>query len=165
MRKITRTHQPANRAQQVCPSLGDLGGRVRYRRKQLSLTQLELSRLMGWQTAAAITKVEHNYRHMLTLGVVIKLAKALRCSLDYLIFGEKQRSSAFLFEHAMLPASIVRAMKFIPFEHAMQCYILMEQLQMLKDEPDPLEMIDWQRFYLAILPWLKPLNYEAPNQP
>ena len=64
-----------------------IGRRIKQRRNELSLTQEELARRMGYKSKAAICKVE-NGEDNITSDRISKFANALQCSPGYLMGWE-----------------------------------------------------------------------------
>lgn len=62
----------------------DLGDRIKERRKELGLTQIQLAERLGLTSKAAISTVEHNKEDM-TLDRVERYAKALHTTPAYLM--------------------------------------------------------------------------------
>lgn len=68
--------------------------RIRNRRMELGLTQLEVAKRLGLTSKAAICKVEKQGNDV-TLKNVEKFAKALNCSIAYLMgWDEEEKASA-----------------------------------------------------------------------
>ena len=65
-----------------------LGQKVRYRRTFLGMSQPELSQLTGL-TQAYISYIENGER-MPTANKLAPLAKALKCTTDYLVYSENK---------------------------------------------------------------------------
>lgn len=65
--------------------------RIRNRRLELGLTQLEVSKRLGLTSKAAVCKVEKQGDDV-TLKNVEKFAKALDCSVPYLMGWEEETS-------------------------------------------------------------------------
>lgn len=68
----------------------NVGERIRIRRLELGLTQLELSKRMGYTSKAAICKVEKGQDN-LTMDRIIQFAKALECDPDWLMGYKSSR--------------------------------------------------------------------------
>lgn len=67
-----------------------LGEKVKFRRMYLRISQPELSRQIG-VTQSYVSKIE-NDKHAPTSTVLAELARALKCTADYLICDEKKRN-------------------------------------------------------------------------
>lgn len=64
-----------------------IGKRIKRRREELGLTQVDLAKKMGYQDRSAISMVENDKRDI-TWENVCKYAKALNCSPSYLMKWE-----------------------------------------------------------------------------
>ena len=62
----------------------DIGAKIKKRRLDLGLTQMDLANKMGYTSKAAICKVENGYDN-LTTNRIIQFAKALDLSVSYLM--------------------------------------------------------------------------------
>jgi len=62
---------------------GSMGERIRSRREQLGLTQVDLARLIG-VPQSRLSEYECGKNQGMTIRTARKLAVALRCSIDYL---------------------------------------------------------------------------------
>ena len=67
------------------------GDRIRNRRIELGLTQLDVAKRLGLTTKAAVSKVE-GQGDKVTLKNVEKFAKALDCSIPYLMGWEEDEN-------------------------------------------------------------------------
>ena len=61
------------------------GQRIRTRRQELNLSQIELSRRMGYSSKSAISKVENSLSDNLTYNRIAEFAEALETSIPYLL--------------------------------------------------------------------------------
>lgn len=66
-----------------------LGEKVKFRRTYLRISQPELSNQIG-VTQSYVSKIE-NGKHKPTSSVLAELARALKCTADYLVCDEKDR--------------------------------------------------------------------------
>lgn len=63
-----------------------IGKRIKNRRKELNLTQLEIKEKVGI-SSGNISDIEHGNR-LPAAGTLVQLAKALDCTVDYILTGE-----------------------------------------------------------------------------
>lgn len=68
--------------------MATLGSRIREIRKQRNLTQEELAFRCGYKNRASINKIELD-KYNVGLPVIRKIAEALNCDPDYLVFGDE----------------------------------------------------------------------------
>ena len=78
-----------------------IGKRIKERREELGLTQLQLAERMGYTSKAAVCKVERGDDNI-TADRVSRFANALNCSESYLMGWEigKQKTIFSLFEES-----------------------------------------------------------------
>ncbi len=69
-----------------------IGKRIKEKREQLGLTQLELAHKMGYKSRAAICKVEKGEDNI-TSDRVTKFANALGCSEAYIMGWEEKEAN------------------------------------------------------------------------
>ena len=90
---ISSIEELTNR-QMVESSLSEIGERIRTTRKNRGLTQHELSQVAG-VTQQCISSAECGRREPMSINLM-KIARGLGCSTDYLLFGEFAENDAFL---------------------------------------------------------------------
>jgi len=71
-----------------------VGDRIRERREELGMTQLELAKRLGYKTKSTITKIETNINSP-TMPMVAKFAEALMVEPSYLMGWEDPETSSF----------------------------------------------------------------------
>ena len=64
-----------------------LGERIRIEREKMNISLLELSRKIGFKNYQVLSNIEHGRRNV-TTNELIKIAKSLSLSLDYLLFEQ-----------------------------------------------------------------------------
>lgn len=76
----------------------EIGERIRKRRIELNLTQLELAQLLGIKNRSTITKYEQGYKTF-KQSQLIKLSKALQTTPSYLLgWEEKNKFNLYFIE-------------------------------------------------------------------
>jgi transcriptional regulator with XRE-family HTH domain len=96
-----------------------LGERVKERREELVLTQLQLAQALG-VTPQHISVIEKNKRAP-SLDALAKLAQELGVTTDYLITGKESVVSDVI--------SVIKADKILPLDTKRALVTLIEQLQ------------------------------------
>jgi len=75
-----------------------IGANIRRARKALKLTQTELGNRIGHGSGVYISRIERNHISSPTARVLIRIARELGCTLDYLLSdhleGESENEAA-----------------------------------------------------------------------
>jgi len=71
-----------------------VGDRIRERREELGMTQLELAKRLGYKTKSTITKIETNINSP-TMPMVAKFAEALMVKPSYLMGWEDPQTPSY----------------------------------------------------------------------
>lgn len=71
----------------------EIADRIRMMREQRGMTQQDLADAIGLKSRSSINKIEKN-TYEIGLDKIKKIAKALNCDPDYLVFGNEEDKKA-----------------------------------------------------------------------
>jgi transcriptional regulator with XRE-family HTH domain len=74
----------------------EIGKRVKVKRKEKNLTQEKLSEIID-VSPSYVSEIERG-TSICSLSIIVKIASALECNLDYLIFGITSKNSDTTFK-------------------------------------------------------------------
>lgn len=132
------------------------GDRIRKRRQELGYTQERLAREAEISTGF-VSEIEKGNRNV-SAENLMRIAHALKVSLDYLMKGEPQPAPGTLPKSVQFPVSFAEfaRTKRLPFDVA--CAIFEAKLQIIANRrdsgDDDLERFDWKGFYEAVKDYL-----------
>ena len=135
--------------------MNTLGERLKARRQMLGLTQEDLAKKADI-SKGFLSEVENNSRN-LSAENLMKLARELRVSLDYLMKGEGSGDSPFR-EKLQIPDSLAKfaVEANLQFDETVTLLGMKKQVvARRRDEgDDDLEAFDWKKFYESVKDYL-----------
>lgn len=135
--------------------MNTLGDRLKARRQILGLTQEDLAKKAAI-SKGFLSEVENNSRN-LSAENLLKLARELGVSLDYLMKGEGSADSP-LREKLQIPDSLAKfaVEKNLQFDETITLLGMKKQVvARRRDEgDDDLESFDWRKFYESVKDYL-----------